>query len=346
MTRHEAADLEHIHFHTQTLWEDLRGSSVFIAGGTGFLGYWLSRSFTYANEVLNLDAHLTILTRNPDAFSQRSPEIAENPAVTILKGDVRTFDLPDTSFTHIINAATDASVEKLKQFPEQMEETIVEGARRTLELAEKSGAKRYLFVSSGAVYGPQPREMMNIEETYDEEEHLQDPPVYLPYARGKRTAEHLCAMSTVHATIARCFAFVGPNMPLDVHYAVGNFIGNAVRNEPIIIKSDGTPVRSYLHTADAAIWLWTMLQKGEKGRAYNVGSGEGHSLKDIAGIVRELSTEKPPITILGNPNPDALPERYVPSVKRAESELGLKQHLGLEQALKRTMDAILASNSI
>ena len=156
---------------------------------------------------------------------------------------------------------------------------------------------------------------------------------------GKRVAEQLCfAHAAQHGyalKVARCFAFVGPH--LDENYAVGNFIRDALRHRPVRVTGDGTPCRSYLYAADLAIWLWTLLFAGAPGRAYNVGSPAGLSIAEVARAVAAASGEALPVTISANPVTGAPPNRYVPSVERAGTELGLQAWIPLGEAIRRTM---------
>jgi len=333
-----APDLDHVLDHTRNLWDELRGQQIFITGGTGFFGCWLLESFIWANEKLNLDAHVTVLTRSPDAFRIKAPHLAGNQAVSLLRGDVRTFEFPDGTFSHIIHAATESSAQLNGENPLLMLDTIIEGTRHTLDFAKTCGAKKFLLTSSGAIYGKQPPEITHIPEDYSGAPDPLNPKS--AYGQGKRIAEHLCVLyareTNIEMKIARCFAFVGPYLPLDAHFAIGNFIRDGLKGGPIVVKGDGTPYRSYLYAADLAIWLWTILFKGQSCRPYNVGSDESLSIKEVAERVAQTFIPPPSVQILNITNATKPIERYVPSIKQVSSELQLYLLTSLQDAIKRT----------
>ena len=123
--------------------------------------------------------------------------------------------------------------------------------------------------------------------------------------------------------IARCFAFVGPLLPLDANFAIGNFIRDALRGGPIRIAGDGTPFRSYLYAADLAIWLWTILFKGNPAIHITLALENDFNIGPLAKTVAESSAPKLKIVVDKNPLSGQLAQRYVPSIQRARHELGL-----------------------
>lgn len=324
------ADLAHVLAHTRDHWSALRGARLFITGGTGFFGMWLLETFAHANTTLALGAEAVVLTRDPAAFARRAPHLAARADLHFHPGDVRDFAFPSGVFTHVIHAATTSGAPVP---PEEMTATILEGTRRVLAFAHQAGARRLLYVSSGAVYGPQPPDLTHIPEDYT------GTPADA-YGRGKLAAESLCLDAWrdggAEPSIARCFAFVGPLLPLDAHFAAGNFLRDALAGGPIRVGGDGTPLRSYLYAADLAIWLWTLLFAGPAGRAYNVGSPEALSIADLARAAATLRHPALPVEIARHPEPSRPVARYVPTTTRATAELGLLPRIHLAEALPRT----------
>jgi nucleoside-diphosphate-sugar epimerase len=334
-----AADLDHIIEHTRDLWDELRGERFFITGGTGFFGCWLLESFLWANERLNLHSYATILTRRPHAFVDTVPHLAQAECITLLEGDIRSFSFPAGTFSQVIHAATEANAKLNADYPLMMLDTIVDGTRHMLDFASQCGAKNFLLTSSGAVYGKQPTNMTHIPEEYLGAPDPLD--IKSAYGEGKRMAEHICAQyagnDSMQPKIARCFAFVGPYLPLDTHFAIGNFIRDSLNGGPIEILGDGSPHRSYLYASDLAIWLWTILFRGKSCQPYNVGSEFSISMAKLAKIVANKS--KPVSKINRNiPVPSVIPgERYVPSTFTAHKDLDLLHWIDLDTAIEKTI---------
>ena len=333
-----SADLDRVLTSTHDLWDELREQRIFITGATGFFGCWLLETLLWANDRCGLKARATVLTRNPLVFEQKAPHLARHPAVSILTGDVRSFRFPEGSFSHVIHAATQSSAALNRERPTLMFDTIVEGTRRCLEFAAASGARKFLLASSGAVYGTQPPQVAHLTETFTGGPDPLDP--NSAYGEGKRAAEMLCVLASqsiaLETKIARGFAFAGPYMELDAHFAIGNFIRDQLHSGPIRVRGDGTPYRSYMYASDLMIWLWTILFRGKSGRAYNVGSEEAISIRELAHAVADSFSPRVKVEILGTPAPGAPAQRYVPSTARARQELGLTSQVSLQQAIQRT----------
>ena len=342
MSRLPGRDLDHVLTHAEPALASLGGARILITGGTGFFGRWLVESLLHANDQLGLGATVVLLSRDPDGFRRRAPHLAESASVTLLEGDVRTFAAPSGRFTHVVHGATETTGALNAERPREMLDTIVAGTSHVLDVARRVSARRVLLLSSGAVYGRQPSELTHVPETYGGAPDPLDPTQ--AYAEGKRVAELLGAIHSrdrqLEVVAARCFAFVGPYLPLDAHFAVGNFLRDALAEDTIHVGGDGTPYRSYLHAADLAVWLWTLLARGQSGCAYNVGSEEAVTIRQLADAVARAARtigRQASVTVARPTDPSAPPTRYVPSTRRAREELGLQVAIGLDEALARTL---------
>jgi len=338
-----ATDLTYVLDHTVELWDELRGKRIFITGGTGFFGCWLLESFCWVNDLLNLGASVVVLTRNIEAFAKKVPHLVYHPAISFHVGDVRNYTYPDGEFSHIIHAATAVSSGLEQQDPQAMLETIVDGTRHTLDFAVHAKADRLLFTSSGAVYGRQSTTLERVTENYDTRycnDSFLRPSGMTTYGMGKRDAEKLCEeyvkLCDLEITIARCFAFIGPYMPLAAHFAIGNFILNGLRGEIIRVHGDGTPYRSYLYAADLMIRLWYLLMRGKSCCAYNVGSDQAINIAAVARLVAMSFQPAPEVVIEQRAIPNQPAERYVPSTALIENTFNLKSQISLVDAIEKT----------
>ena len=332
-------DLDAILGATAPLWQQLANSRIFITGGTGFFGKWLLFTLMRANRELGTGIRITVLSRNPRSFLRQYPELSEDAGISLVEGDVRSFRFPDGEFTHVIHGATDASARLNSENPLLMFDTIVQGTRRVLDFAAQCRAERFLMISSGAVYGRQPRALPRFPEDY-----TGGPDIAAPssaYAEAKRAAELMSQLylyqKEVSIVIARCFAFVGPFLNLDIHFAIGNFIRDGLAGGPIVVKGDGTTIRSYMYAADLVVWLLTILLEGRPGAAYNVGSDEEITIARLAEEVSRAFPYAPEVVIAGKTSPGVAPDRYVPDISLARAELGLDVRVSLAEAIARTV---------
>lgn len=320
--------------------DDLRifdGSTLLLTGGTGFVGSWLLESVLAASRRLAVNINLVVLSRDPETFLDARPHLHAVPGLVFLRGDVRTADAGDLTPDAVIHAATPARASFNVQQPDEMLDVIERGTERMIALAQRAGQIPFLFTSSGAVYGKQPPGVTHVDETYSGAPDPMNP--VNAYHEGKRVAElrgSIAALSGLGFVSARLFAFLGPLLPLDEHFAAGNFIRDALAGDEISVAGDGTAVRSYLYPTDLAVWLWALLARGQRGAAYNVGSERSVSIAELAELCGRLGGGVP-VRIKGQVGPGALVDRYVPSTARIRQDLGVVEDQTLETAIEETL---------
>lgn len=317
----------------------LQNKTIFITGGTGFIGKWFLDSILYANAHLSSNIRLIILTRDPSKFLSQRPDLANTDSVQLIEGDVNA-NLPrafKVKIDYLVHAATDASADLNENNPLLMFDTVVMGTRNILQFCVDQGIKRILYLSSGAVYGRQPAGISFVGE-----KDLCGPDCLdarLTYGEAKRAAEMLCAIyikqHQLNISTARIFALLGPFLNLDIHFAAGNFIKDAMAKKKIIIKGNGLPERSYLYPADLTIFLIHLLVFGANGSGYNLGSERGVSIKDLAFLISE-KLGGAGVEVLGSEDLGWNVGRYVPNVSKINNEFGLKPVVSLEEAILRT----------
>jgi nucleoside-diphosphate-sugar epimerase len=317
-------------------WSGFDGRSMLLTGATGFFGLWLIEFFDWLRRNRSWDGALHLLTRDREKVLDRYPIYRQRPWIQLVGGDIRSFSPPAQKIDFFVHGATDTSAEMGRR-PQELLDVIYGGTRHVLDIAAQSDCKRILFISSGAVYGPIDRPERVSEACRTAPDVLSTASAY---GEGKRIGEALGAFAAQSASfemvIARCFAFVGAGLPLHAHFAIGNFIRDALENKPILLNSTGKSWRSYLYAADLVIWLMTLLLRGRSSTAYNVGSDQILDIWTTACLVRDVLS--PSLSVTVAPNALTTTTYYVPSIERARTELGLDVWTSPELAVRRTAE--------
>jgi dTDP-glucose 4,6-dehydratase len=294
---------------------------ILLTGGTGFFGNSLQfySGHLKGNEIV-------IMSRNGRKPDFENTPFLKNNKIRYVASDVRSICLEETDFDFILHAATSSCSAVADK---EMESVIIDGTKSILEFAQKNKKlEKLLYVSSGAVYGPKHQYAVT-EDDVCEPNNI--------YGQSKLFAEQLCLESKLPIVIARCFTFIGEYLPLDIHFAIGNFIKDCLEEKDIIITGDGSPVRTYLHSEDLATWLWLILSQGKTGEIYNLGSDKEINLEDLAALVLKAANSDKQIKVL-SPKVEGPISYYSPNIDKLKQDLNVEIKVKLEQAISRTLD--------
>ena len=331
------SDLEEINQSSTSDLEEIVNKPLLITGASGFVGTWLTLSWVSARKKLNGRGQLLITSRNPRSLLPLISVIDSRSPVSALSSDIRNLHIPsEFRDGNLIHAATPASAALNSSNPATMLKVIIEGQERVLAEAVRMNNK-VLFLSSGAVYGRQPLDVERLTETWEGAPPISDS--NSAYHEGKRVAELMGNIAAtkqgLHFVTARLFAFIAPFLPLGTHFAAGNFIKDAVTSNQIEIKSGGGSIRSYLYATDLCASLWALQARGQTMRAYNIGSEQEVSIRNLANEVVNCTNKKAQVKVNGIDTSENV-TRYVPSIERIRKEIGFSQSVPLEQSLLRT----------
>lgn len=318
----------------------LREGGLLVTGGTGFMGTWLAETVAVLNDRHGFGIRLQLLSDRAAKLAARAPHLTRRKDIEIIRQDVQNIVEIRDDVNWIIHAAADPDSRTHATDPLGTLRTIVRGTDTVLQAASRLGdLQKILHVSSGLVYGSQPKELPTIPEGFVGSLDCSIPGQ--AYAEGKRAAETVCAAYRTQMRLpivtVRPFAFLGPYQLLDRPWAANSFIRDSLRGGPIRIQGDGQSVRSYMHPADMALWLLTMLARGNSGATYNLGSPHGITLLELAQKIVALSAQPVEIVTrtLGLNTPPA--NRLVPDVSFAQQSLGLEIKTDLDATIRLAM---------
>jgi len=314
-------------------------TKLLIIGGTGFFGKSFIDAFNRnLLDPWNID-EIIIMARNIKDFKNRYPKLASSK-ISFFEGDIASAQyLPDADY--IIHAAASSDARNYLASPMSERLNIIAGTLNYSDLAKKFHQKsKIVYVSSGAVYGPQPCDLEKIPENFLFLEADQLPENKRDYAYAKRDSEKVIyglGNDGLNVSIARCFAFLGPWLPLDQHFAIGNFINDGIHGQKILVKADRIVYRSYMYADDLVEWLMTIVEKSSPScPIYNVGSDQPILINKLAQKLGAIFGQN----VLMNDFENDYIDRYVPNVNKAFEELGLTCKYNLNEAIQKTLSLI------
>jgi nucleoside-diphosphate-sugar epimerase len=298
-------------------------STLLIIGGTGFFGKSILDSFNRGGlEKWGIE-RVIAMSRNTESLGKEAPQLISSKLELYSADITKTTTLPAADI--VIHAAASTDAARYISCPLQEQENIHAGTDNYCKLAKTFHAEsKILYVSSGAVYGKQPACMTHIPEEYSASDLSELPGGKRDYALAKRDAEKAIknlGQQGLSVSIARCFAFAGPWLPRNQHFAIGNFIEDGLQGRPITVKARKEVYRSYMYADDLVEWMMTIaLHASPECPVYNVGSDQAVLMGDLARLVaKEFGVDVciPEIT-------DTDEDRYIPSIDKAKRELGLE----------------------
>jgi dTDP-glucose 4,6-dehydratase len=311
-------------------------SKLLVIGGTGFFGKSILDSYLRQQlEPWNI-SEVIVLSRHASSLRQTHPFLL-NGSVRFIDADIATCSsLPFADY--VIHAAASSDASRYLSQPVTEQKNILATTVNYKNLANKFHQdSRIIYASSGAIYGQQDPDQLGLNEVDALRPIDTLPEGKRNYAAAKRDSEDVIKSigdSGIKVSIARCFAFIGPHLPRDQHFAIGNFIADGLAGQDIEIKAKHPVYRSYMFADDLVKWLMTIAHNSNKScPIYNVGSGQAIELKGLGLLMAQYFKVKPKASHTNL----ATIDRYVPSIDLAHQNLGLSIQWDLLDSINETV---------
>ena len=281
------------------LWDRLNGSTILITGGTGLVCSYLVDMIMYCNQINGTDINVMVTGRNEETVIERFEKWFFTGKFIYIKQDLsKELNIPDRA-DYVIHAAGNAYPALFDKEPVQTMKTTLFGTNNLLEYAVRSGAKNFVYISSGEIYGERVI-TEGVQENFCGYTDYMDSRSCYPVS--KMAAETLCASYSkqygIHTNVARLCHVYGPTMTKSDNRVINQFLRNVLAGEDIVMKSTGSKVRSYCYVADATLAILYIMLNGKDSEAYNVAYEESvMSIKEIAETVAELGDRKVVMTL-------------------------------------------------
>ena len=326
---------------SKLLVKKLKNKTVLITGASGMIGSYFVYTILKLNELYDTNTKLKLFVRNPNKIDDYAKN---NKNVEVIVGNVIEPIQIDGKVDYIIHAASPASPKIMSKEPVETNFANTLGAANTLILAKNKNVEGYLFISSREIYG----EPMEGQELFIEDGPLGQVNPLVPrngYAEGKKAAENMCSGFKeeygLNTKIVRLAHTYGPGMSIYDGRVQADFLNNIVHNQDIILKSDGSSIRTYTYIADAIKAMFLVLFKS-KDLVYNIADEDSKtSIKHLAEVLVNLNPEKELKLVFDIPKEapkgTASFKNGILSTDKIRNELGWKPKYNIEEGFRRTV---------
>ena len=276
-------------------WSKLEGKSILITGANGFLASYVVKTLLYLNDVLfKKKATVLALVRNIDKAKSKFEQYVDCDSLKFIHQDISNpFDLKE-SVDYIIHAASQASSLHFGSDPVGTLKANTMGTAHLLDIARKNKVEKFLFFSSGEVYGMIDNSVVCADESYTGNVNFLD--VRSCYAESKRMGENMCVCWSyqydIPINIVRVGYTYGPGIALSDDRAFADFVNKIINNRNIVLNSDGSAKRSFCYVSDMIRAVFLILLQGKNREVYNAASNTQITILDLAKTLIGLYPEK------------------------------------------------------
>lgn len=328
-------------------WEKLKDSVVLITGASGMIGSYMLYVLTRLNDLYKYNIKIICMVRHVEKLTE---EVRAREDVSVLQGDVTEPIRIDENVTYVIHAASPASPLIMQNKPVETIAANTIGTFNTLMLAKEKNSKGYLFISSREIYGqPEEGQKFFFEDTYGFVDQLNPRSCY---SEGKKAAETMCVSFRdeygLNTKIARLAHTYGPGMSIHDGRVQADFLRNVYHNEDIVLKSEGTAIRTYTYISDAVTALYRILLDSED-FVYNIGNEDAKvSIRELAEIMITIYPERGLKLVFDIPDggtKGTAPYTLGILSSKKLREIGWKPRYSVEEGFKRTLEYLEIENT-
>lgn len=330
-------------------WSKFKNKNILITGGNGFLASYIIKSLLSANIFYRLNLKIICLVKNKISKLNRLKFIKNNKNLTIVYHNLESplpKDFPVSDF--IIHSASKASPKYYNDDPVGTLSSNSIGTFHLLEYAVKCKSKKFLFFSSGEVYGIPLNKNKKIKE--DDYGYLDPTKLRSCYAESKRMGETMCLAYSkqfnLNVNIARPFHTYGPGLDLSDGRVFADFVADVVLKKKININGNGLEKRCFCYLSDATVGFIKILLNGVNGEVYNLANPSCEiSIKNLAKLISNLFPER---NIKIKFNNSVIKKGYLkspvvralPSIKKIK-KLGWFPKTSLEEGFRKTINSFI-----